>query len=92
MRRVSERLETDDDGLRLIATAHLLPGNDATVIDNREGVVTVDQGADMAWVLMNPLFVRRLHEERGWTDDQVRAWLVRLLTARNRPYLRGDCS
>ena len=41
MRRVSERLETDDDGLRLIATAHLLPGNDATVIDNREGVVTV---------------------------------------------------
>jgi DtxR family Mn-dependent transcriptional regulator len=41
VRRVSERLETDDDGLRLIATAHLLPGNDATVIDNREGVVTV---------------------------------------------------
>ena len=41
VRRVSERLETDDDGLRLIATAHLLPGNEATVIDNREGVVTV---------------------------------------------------
>ena len=41
VRRVSERLETDDDGLRLIATAHLLPGNDATVIDNRDGVVTV---------------------------------------------------
>jgi DtxR family Mn-dependent transcriptional regulator len=41
VRRVSERLETDDDGLRLIATAHLLPGSDATVIDNREGVVTV---------------------------------------------------
>jgi AcrR family transcriptional regulator len=43
--------------------------------------VTVDQGADMAWVLMNPLFVRRLHEDRGWTDDQVRAWLVRLAKA-----------
>src|SRR6187200_3238097 len=41
VRRVSERLETDDEGLRLIATAHLLPGSDATVIDNREGVVTV---------------------------------------------------
>jgi DtxR family transcriptional regulator, Mn-dependent transcriptional regulator len=41
VRRVSERLETDDDGLRLISTAHLLPGSDATVIDNREGVVTV---------------------------------------------------
>ena len=34
-RRVSERLETDDDGLRLIAAAHLLPGSDATVIDTR---------------------------------------------------------
>ena len=41
VRRVSERLETDDDGLRLIATAHLLPGSEATVIDNRDGVVIV---------------------------------------------------
>ena len=41
VRRVSERLETDDDGLRLISAAHLLPGRDATVIDNRDGVVTV---------------------------------------------------
>ena len=41
VRRVRERLETDDDGLRLIATAHLLPGRPATVIDNRDGVVTV---------------------------------------------------
>jgi DtxR family Mn-dependent transcriptional regulator len=41
VRRVSERLETDDDGLRLIATAHLLPGSEATVIDSREGAVTV---------------------------------------------------
>ena len=35
----------------------------------------------MAWVLMNPLFVRRLRDERGWSDDQVRAWLVRLTQA-----------
>ena len=41
VRRVSERLETDDEGLRLIATAHLLPGSEATVIDSRDGVVTV---------------------------------------------------
>ena len=41
VRRVSERLETDDDGLRLIATAHLLPGCAATVIDSRDGAVTV---------------------------------------------------
>ena len=41
VRRVSERLETDDDGLRLISSAHLLPGSEATVIDKRDGVVTV---------------------------------------------------
>ena len=41
VRRVSERLETDDDGLRLIATAHLLPGSEATVIDTREDTVIV---------------------------------------------------
>jgi hypothetical protein len=41
VRRVSERLETDDDGLRLISRAHLLPGSEATVIDKRDGGVTV---------------------------------------------------
>jgi DtxR family Mn-dependent transcriptional regulator len=41
VRRVSERLETDDDGLRLISAARLLPGCEATVIDTREGTVTV---------------------------------------------------
>ncbi len=41
VRRVSERLETDDDGLRLISAARLLPGCEATVIDKRDGVVTV---------------------------------------------------
>jgi DtxR family Mn-dependent transcriptional regulator len=41
VRRVSERLETDDDGLALIAAARLLPGCEATVIDSRDGAVTV---------------------------------------------------
>lgn len=41
VRRVSERLETDDEGLRLISAAHLLPGAEATVIDSDESVVTV---------------------------------------------------
>ena len=41
IRRVSERLETDDEGLRLISTAHLLPGSEATIIDKRDGAVTV---------------------------------------------------
>jgi DtxR family Mn-dependent transcriptional regulator len=41
VRRVSERLETDDDGLRLISTAHMLPGSEATIIDKRDGAVTV---------------------------------------------------
>jgi DtxR family Mn-dependent transcriptional regulator len=41
VRRVSERLETDDDGLRLIAAAHLLPGSEATVTDTDDGTVTV---------------------------------------------------
>lgn len=43
--------------------------------------VTVDQGADMAWTLMNPLLVSRLRQERGWSDAQVRTWLVRMTSA-----------
>ena len=41
IRRVSERLETNDEGLQLISTAHLLPGAEATVIDTSERGVTV---------------------------------------------------
>lgn len=41
VRRVSERLETDDEGLRLISAAHLLPGSEATVTDSDDGTVTV---------------------------------------------------
>jgi AcrR family transcriptional regulator len=43
--------------------------------------VSEKEGADMAWVLMNPLLVRRLREDRGWSDEQVRTWLVRLTAA-----------
>ncbi len=39
--RVSERLELFDDGLRLIASAQLLPGSDATVVTHGEAGVTV---------------------------------------------------
>ena len=50
-------------------------------IDGLRADVTVDQGADMAWTLMNPLLVSRLRQERGWSDDQVRTWLVRMTSA-----------
>src|SRR4029079_18304532 len=41
VRRVSERLETDDEGLHLISAAHLLPRSAAKVIDSDNGTVTV---------------------------------------------------
>jgi DtxR family Mn-dependent transcriptional regulator len=41
VRRVSERLELDDDGLRLVSHAHLLPGCDATVTATNNGDVSV---------------------------------------------------
>src|SRR5436190_7094953 len=41
VQRVSERLETDDEGLHLISAAHLLPGSEAKVIDSDNGTVTV---------------------------------------------------
>jgi AcrR family transcriptional regulator len=43
--------------------------------------ISQDEGGDMAWMLMNPLLVRRLRDERHWDDEQVRAWLVRLAKA-----------
>jgi AcrR family transcriptional regulator len=43
--------------------------------------VSVPEGADMAWVLMNPLWVLRLRSDRDWNDDQVRTWLLRLTKA-----------
>jgi AcrR family transcriptional regulator len=43
--------------------------------------LTVEAGADMCWVLMNPLLQARLRNERGWTREAVEDWLVRLTTA-----------
>ncbi|HEY1737205.1 MAG TPA: FeoA domain-containing protein [Acidimicrobiia bacterium] len=42
VRRVNERLEIDNEGIKLLAAAHLQPGNAATVIENVDGAVTVD--------------------------------------------------
>ncbi len=41
----------------------------------------VEQGADMCWILMNPLLQARLRSERGWSRAAVEDWLVRLTTA-----------
>jgi len=42
VQRVNERLETDDAGISLLASAHLVPGHDATVVEVADGSVTVD--------------------------------------------------
>ena len=42
VRRVNERLEIDDEGIRLIAAAHMLPGCEATVVEVVDGSVTLD--------------------------------------------------
>ena len=42
VRRVNERLEIDDEGIRLIAAAHMLPGSAATVVEVVDGSVTLD--------------------------------------------------
>jgi DtxR family Mn-dependent transcriptional regulator len=40
VQRVNERLETDDDGISLLATARMRPGNEATVVEvGNDGVV-----------------------------------------------------
>jgi AcrR family transcriptional regulator len=46
----------------------------------REGL-TVDEAADMCWVLMNPLLHARLRAERGWSRAAVTDWLGRLAAA-----------
>ena len=42
VRRVNERLEIDDDGIRLVAAAHMTPGSVATVVEIVDGSVTLD--------------------------------------------------
>jgi AcrR family transcriptional regulator len=43
--------------------------------------VSVDEGADMCWLLMHPAHQRRLRSERGWSREAVADWLVRLASA-----------
>jgi DtxR family Mn-dependent transcriptional regulator len=43
--RISEKLELSDDGLRLLARARLIPGCSATVVEQRDGGVTVQTAA-----------------------------------------------
>jgi hypothetical protein len=43
--------------------------------------LTVEAGADMCWMLANPMVLRRLRDERGWTTGEVQDWLVRLVEA-----------
>jgi hypothetical protein len=43
--------------------------------------LTVDEAADMCWILMNPLLQARLRTERGWSRAAVADWLTRMATA-----------
>jgi DtxR family transcriptional regulator, Mn-dependent transcriptional regulator len=42
VQRVNERLETDDEGISLLASAHMMPGCGATVVEVTDGAVTVE--------------------------------------------------
>jgi hypothetical protein len=42
VRRVNERLEIDDEGISLLAAAHMTPGCKATVVKVVDGTVTID--------------------------------------------------
>jgi DtxR family Mn-dependent transcriptional regulator len=42
VRRVNERLEIDDEGIRLLAAAAMMPGCKAAVVDNVDGSVTLE--------------------------------------------------
>lgn len=70
-----ERIDVERRGGARMFVSHL-----ASVGGLREGL-SVDEGADMCWVLMNPMLQRRLRAERGWTRAAVEDWLVRLTSA-----------
>ena len=42
VQRVNEKLETDDDGISLIATARMTPGSEATVVEVGDDAVVVE--------------------------------------------------
>jgi AcrR family transcriptional regulator len=72
-------LQESIDVERRLGASYFVSGLDA--IGGLRPDVSVEEGADMAWTLMNPLWVLRLREDRGWDDDRVHAWLVRLTRA-----------
>jgi AcrR family transcriptional regulator len=72
-------LQVRIDGERLIGASMFVAG--LAGIGGLRPDVSQAEGADMATVLMNPLLVRRLRQDRGWGDDQVRVWLRRLSKA-----------
>lgn len=72
----AEALQQRIDLERRTGASYFVAGLDA--IGGLRPDISVDEGVDMAWVLMNPLWVLRLREDRGWDDDRVGGWLVRL--------------
>jgi len=42
VQRVNERLETDDEGINLLAAAHMMPGCEAKVVEVGDATVTVE--------------------------------------------------
>jgi AcrR family transcriptional regulator len=69
------RIDQERRGGARMFVAHL-----ADVGGLREGL-SVDEAADMCWILMNPLLQARLRTERGWARESVADWLVRLASA-----------
>ena len=69
------RIDVERQGGARMFVTHL-----ASVGGLRDGL-TVEAGADMCWVLMNPLLQARLRTERGWTREAVSDWLVRVTAA-----------
>ena len=69
------RIDVERQGGARMFVTHL-----AAVGGLRTGV-SVEAGADMCWVLMNPLLQARLRTDRGWTREAVADWLVRMTAA-----------
>src|SRR4051794_26489039 len=69
------RIDLERRGGALMFVTHL-----ASTGGLRDGL-TLDEAADMCWILMNPLLQARLRTDRGWTGQAVADWLVRLASA-----------
>jgi AcrR family transcriptional regulator len=69
------RIDAERRGGALMFVTHL-----ASAGGLRDGL-TVDEAADMCWILMSPLLQARLRSDRGWSRDAVADWLVRMASA-----------